>query len=267
MNTPQPPNPDTPSSLEIDQYLDDVMAPQERAAFESRLQSDAALAAHVEKVRRENAALALAVHAQFTLPSGDDLVASIHRAARSGDSSTRRITPVASNRSWLVTARWVAIAATLLLCIGGGLLFQRLQSQARVNTQHLLAYYSEQVRLGLTPQWVCKDDKTFREYTAMRFGAPLTFKTPPAGVALIGWTYVRGPMRTDTNAVLIATQDNTPILILVEKRAGAPRVDAGAEPAKQQATRIFRKDLAAVSLYELTPLNSPTVIDLLEQAD
>lgn len=257
MSEPTPPM--NPLVDRIDRFLDNAMSENERAEFESQMRADASLLAHVEQIRRENAALTQAITSRFTPPEDCTLAAAVYNAAR----STHVSRPHARKVSWLVTTRWVAMAAALLLCVGGGVLFQHVQSQASERGQQLVAYYSEQVQLGLTPQWVCKDDKTFREYTAMRFGTPLSFKTLPSGVALIGWTYVRGPMRTDSNAVLMATRENSPILVVVEKRGNAPRVDA----SQQTTTRIFRKDLADVTLYEITPLATPTLLDLLNEVN
>ncbi len=257
MSEPTPPL--TPQRDQIECYLDNAMSTSDRAAFETQMLSDAQLRSQVEQTRRENAALAHAIHSRFALPEDCDLEAAVHDAARLKLTSR----PPSRSTNWLVAARWSAMAAALVLCVGGGLLFQRLQSQARERGQQLIAYYSEQVQLGLTPQWVCKDEKTFREYTTMRFGAPLSFNALPSGVALVGWTYVRGPMRTDSNAVLMATRDETPILVIVEKRGNAPRIDA----AQQSSLHVFRKDLGAVTLYELTPLASPTLLDVLREVN
>lgn len=250
----------SPHFDQIERYLDNVMSQSQLAEFESQLGGDAQLREDVEQMRIANAEISRALAARFSLPGGH----AVAEAPRGAAPPPVAPHPHASWMSWHVATRWYALAAALLLCVGGGWMFQHVQSQSRQRARQLVAYYAEQVQLGLTPQWVCKDDKTFREYTAMRFGTPMSFKTLPAGVALVGWTYVRGPMRTDSNAVLMATRDDAPVFVVVEKRANAASIDTLAHDG---SIHIFRKDLADITLYEITPLAGPTLLDVLYEAN
>jgi hypothetical protein len=245
------------------------MSPDEAAAFDRALDADPPLRARYDAVAASAPTLDASVRTGFDAPRGDDVIHRVRAAAqaRSGkpaDVTSAPAPTLALPRPTRSVARraWLALAAAVVLAIGAGVWLARESALAHERGVQLIAYYHEQVNLGLTPQWVCTDDANFRVYTQSRFGAPMTFTPPPAGLALIGWTYVRGPMRTPTNAVLMATRDTTPVLVIVEKREHAPRVT----PPVDAGLHIYRRDLAHVTLFEISPRATPSVLDILSEA-
>jgi|GEM_PF-3848587 len=264
------------SDVRIERYLDGVMTDAERDAFEQDCERDPSLAHRLAAAKADAAAIEASLEAHFAPPQLSALADRVRAAAALRESSPAHATAsynigtVGSPPTARTASRWMwsSIAAALLL-VGLAILgVQRAQSMALQRGTQLAAYYADQVSIGLTPQWVCKDEPTFREYTKMRFGVELTFRDLGPGVALIGWTYVRGPMRTDTNAVLMATapadvaSSPAPILVIVEKRGDAPRVSR----PEGTSLHIHRRDLGRVSLYEVSPLEKPVVLESIHEA-
>ncbi|MDX2118656.1 MAG: hypothetical protein SFY96_10780 [Planctomycetota bacterium] len=274
MTTPHESHPGAPRepdafAVAIERRLDGAMSPDEAAAFDRALAADPALRARFDAVAASAPTLDASVRTGFDAPRGDDLIRRIRAAARERSGTPAEIASEPAPKLVLPSptrsvARhaWLALAAAVVLAIGAGVWLARESARSRERGVQLIAYYHEQVSLGLTPQWVCTDDANFRVYTQSRFGAPMTFTPPPPGLALIGWTYVRGPMRTPTNAVLMATRDTTPVLVIVEKREYAPRVT----PPIDGGLHIHRRDLEHVTLFEISPAAAPSVLDILSEA-
>lgn len=125
----------------------------------------------------------------------------------------------------------------------------------------LASVYTAQIAGGFVPLEVCTDDVQFAQWTRRAVGQPLRPAGLDAGVELIGWSYAYLPQRRA--GVLLARVDGTPVVVVVARGDVS-----GDEPfaAATPDVRVFRRTVAGVTLFEVTPGNRSRVIEHLEEA-
>ena len=131
----------------------------------------------------------------------------------------------------------------------------------------------------MQPQVICDTPEKFIEYTLQSLGAPITADFT-AGVGLIGWRSVDpGAYEDDSEPigrrVLLArvqSPGDTPVLLVFDPLGAAPPelTDWPSflrdRPPAADLNR-FKREIAGVHIYELTPLSEPLVLPILSLAD
>jgi hypothetical protein len=126
----------------------------------------------------------------------------------------------------------------------------------------LATIYKTRVADGFHPTWICNDEHEFASTFLTRQGQGLLLASLPEGTQMEGLTYCGGISRYTTT--MLARVNGAPVMVFVD------RADADthpAPPAAETRLHLFRKELGPLVLYELTPLNHPTVMDYLRLAD
>lgn len=245
------PGNNTPDPIfeQIDAYLDNALSPADRAAFEARLAADEPLRAELDLARGIESSLKR-THIPTDIPAP-----ALPRATSS--------TPAKAAASKLSGLRlyWpvVAAAALLFVAITAYQLYTRIDWKFR--RYDAAEFYALASRDNFTPDWVCRNDREFKEATGYSTGQQMLVRQDsPAKIDLVGWAYSKKfsgtPLRSSTT-VLFAKVDDVPVVVLVDLLENDRKVRPGDDPS----VHIFRRQLGASVLYEITPRPAPGVID------
>lgn len=231
MNSPTPYRPD-PETFEA--FLEGRLSGAEAAAVEEAIRRDPSLAAELEMQERIDTSL----KRLFEPPA-------IETPAPAPLPFVRKAAPA---QRW----GWMAMAAAVVLCAGGLAWFalQRPGGGAAGMYQRLAA-------TGYKPDWVCRTEPEFRQFTSYQLGETFLVKAVPS-VALIGWVYekdVLGPR----GAALMATVEGDHVVVVADRVLFDRKV--GVPP--ESGLNVFRRQMGGLVFYEVTPRAAPGVLDLI----
>lgn len=234
---------------QIDAYCDGRLGPAERAAFERRLAEDPLLRDAVERQRRIDEALIRL----FPLPAAESL-----QPPALGRLDARPVEPAAMRSTrWRV---WVGAAASvvLLAAVGSWWTLQRLGQADETGplvAKPLDEIYRGELRRGFVPAWVCKDDAEFEGRLRARFGQGLLLATLPPGVRAVGWSYANAI--SPNTSYMLAEAGGQRMIVFVDHL----KKDKGQAVPPSSGLHLFRRVVGALVLYELSPLQRPSLLD------
>jgi len=231
----------------IARYLDGALTGEELRAFEGRLRAEPALREAVELDRRMVASLGA------TLGPGGLSTAGVSETS----SQSGRRSPARSRRRRV----GLAIAAGMAIVVSAAALWYQHVSTSqlpRMAGRTPVEIYTSEVGGGFTADWVCADDAEALRFTRERFGSGLLFAERP-GVSVVGWGYAEGAI-SDRAAVLLATYQSKPLVAIVDRKSRDRRL---ADPTLSDPNlRMFRREVGAFVVYEITPLQEPVLAAL-----
>jgi hypothetical protein len=234
----------------LDAYLDGVLDETQRQEFEARIEQDPALRHEVDKQRRIDAAMKRCC----PVPDVDVLLnRAIETASR----------PVRSHGLLFKIGRIAAmIAAGVLVvlavqwAVGPGK--PKPLGEGTYTVLGLETSYRQVVDEGFTPLWRCETDKEFAETYGYRLGQPLVLGALPAGIEALGLSYI--PAISFDTIALLATVDSQRVIVFADHTRA---VDNTQTELANPGLHLFQRRVGDLMLYELTPLDTPTVLDLL----
>lgn len=221
----------------IDAYLDGLMSPEERAAFEASMRADPALAAEVALQSRIDASIR----------------AQLGPAPEAGAVGLRGTIPW--HRRRLV---WMSAAAAVLL---GASVYVNLSNRApamrRVGADRL---YAQLIAGGYTPQWRCETDEQFVGEVRSRLGAGVLVPMGTPGVEIVGWAYADMALGTpisEHTMVLLTRVENDEVVLLLDRERDDRKVAVPAD----SGLHVFRREVGGLVVYEVSPLESERVLN------
>lgn len=217
----------------IERYFDGSLGADELERFERRLREDPALRDEVKLQRRIDAALGRL----FEPP------------AAFGGSPARRF-----------GAPWYGLAAAILLGVLGVWSGLRWVDLGR---SPLEREYLRTVAAGFEPQEVCTTDAEFTRWMQEKFGHPMVVKDPPPDLELVGWSYSKAI--SSYTGLLLARVHGEPVLVVLDF-AKLDAAEARPEPGDEDL-HVFRRTLGGLVLYEVTPHETPAIVDRLTEVD
>ena len=236
----------------VHRFLDGLLNDAERAEFERRLQTDAALASELDLQRRVNDVL----REQFA-PS----------AAISAPSAARKrpMGTAARLGAGLAAAAAIAIAGYVAWPTAKQML--GIKSRSGPTPIHFVKIgadeaYQSLVDSGMKPEWVCKDDAEFAQTLAKAVGESLVVAAAP-GLDVLGWSYntIQGDKSLGVfsgyTLYLLARAKGEPVVVMID-RTGYDRplvVD------DKSGLHVFRREIGGAVMYEISPLEAPAVLD------
>lgn len=232
---------------QIDAYLDNALSPADRAAFETRLNTDASLRAELELARGIDASLKRThIPAEIAAPA-------LPRAASIPAKPASKL--AALRLYWPV----IAAAALLFMAVTAYQIYTRIDW--KFHRYNAAEFYALAAKDNFTPEWVCRNDKEFKKTTGYSGGQAMLVKQDmPAKIDLVGWVYSQKfegtPLRSSTT-VLYAKVDQVPVVVLVDTIDNDRKIRPGDDPN----LHLFRRELGTSVLYEITPRPAPGVID------
>lgn len=257
-NLPQPPmepspdkssQPDAGKSDMLELYLDDMLAPAERAAFEAMVAATPELRRLLEHQMRIDERL----RAMFGVDLAETPAPDVHPAPR-----------LTIARPARRTARWRragAIAAAVVL-VGMAAAYLLGAFAAGDGSVSLHALYAREVRGGFVPKEVCTDSVAFRGWIARRYGQGLDVQSLPPGLKLVGWDYAR--VVSPYSGVLLAMVDGKQVVVVLDRLA----VETAPLPTKVgRGLSTFRAVVGRLVVYEVSPFDRPRIIGHLAASD
>jgi len=215
-------------------YLDDELDASQQAEFDRLCQSDASFNARLQSLTAINEGLCR--------------LSRVEQSAAEPKSASPK--------------RWIAYAALLAITAA---LFIYMNPRTPVQTFDAGALYTR-ISQDFEPQHICDTPEKFRDYTQIAYGRPIEadFDTP---LQLIGWRYMGGavynpdkpPRKPITRILMTKAADGTPVLAFFIPK-GLPKP----ELAPSSGLNLFSRSIRSVTVYEVTPLDSPRVLSILK---
>ena len=234
----------------IEAYLDGRGSAAERAAFEERLAQDASLRAEV-RVQR---AIDTSLRGAFPAPVMADILARAQAQAR-----PQPVKPSFKARPLKVRLLVEAgLAAAIGIALGVGYLVWNDQQKPGVRQVARISmsdFYRQREKNDFPPDWVCEPER-FKATFAYKFNQPLLMAEAP-GVVMKGLAY-SNTLSPDT-VEIISKVNNRGVIVFID------RATAGEEQkvCESSGMHLFKRELAGLNLYELTPWDKPSVLDLI----
>lgn len=231
-------------------FLDGLMAPEERAAFERELDASETLRAEVDLQRRIDATL----RAAFDAPSEPARDPDLPVEAPGG----RRIGP------W---GRFGAVAAIVVLAVVLAIVLEPLLRSAYQPSRKPLygegarlveprGFYEALVDDGFGVDYVCETEQQYIAKTSEALGTPLVLGQLP-GVEVLGWrTAPRTKVLRGRQMTLLSRVDGREVVVAI----GDARLNSSV-PWEEPSMPIFQREIDGLVLVEITPLGSSRVID------
>jgi hypothetical protein len=244
----------------IEQYLDGALTGERLTAFEARLRAEPEMADAVRRQREINASLLR----RLAVPSSDT-GRQIMVRIETEPAQSNVVGVVAPSPQRLAVPRWLAVAAVIAIVMGGTwAVWMNMQSGSSSGSSMLLdpvAYYKRKTESGFQPVWKCDTDHEFAKYFADRYGQPVLLRPMPEEVSCAGIDYTT-VLSGDTASLLIHDGPNR-IVVLLDHAANDRELDLPASSGLHK----FRRDIGQYVAYEITPLDSPHILDLLYVPD
>lgn len=221
-------------------YIDSELSPQQAVEFEQLLERDPLVRSRLDMLSTINIAI------QKIPETTQARTIPLQTLGNSGTLSKRRL---------------LSYAAMLIICAGA---YFMLNPPTPTPTFDAYIAYTR-ITEEFEPDVVCDTPEKFVTYTQETFGSPVSadFTSP---IQLVGWKYHGKAVRSKstnkfkrTRILMAQTPEGTRILVaFVPKGLPIPRLEA------ESGMNIFKRTVQSVRVYEITPLDSPSVLDLLE---
>lgn len=226
----------------IERYFEGELDGPELEQFEHRLRQDEALREEVELQRRIDASL----RRLFAAPAG---IADGRHPTDDAAAGPSRRTGVS----------WYGLAAALLLGVLG--VWGALR-WADLGRSPLEREYLRTVAAGFEPEVVCTTDEEFARWMQEKFGHPMVVADPPADLELVGWSY--SDAISGYTGLLLARVGGEPVVVVLDFL----KLDTAVRPEPDaDGLRVFRRTIGGLVLYEVTPHESPAIVDRLTEVE
>ncbi len=236
-----------PTEEQIEAYVDGLLSPSEREAFEAQLHAYPDVAAQLELQQWIDAAL------RKGFPPAQPSAVHLERLLVStGSAVTRRFAQVAM----------LAVAAALGGVIVAWQFMDRPMDRPReepfFQPRPVAEVYRETVKNGFEPYYECHDDERFAATFQKRQGIVLHLAAMPAGKGMLGLSYPGGLSR-DTTAMLCRVDDQ-PVMVFVDRVENDQPI---AVENDDSSLRIKREVRDGLVFYEVAPAGAVSVLEYL----
>ncbi len=239
---------------QLDAYLDGLLPPDERVAFEVRLRRHPEILREIEIQDRIDASL---VRMFPSAASSEDQVAELLRTSSKAPQRWRIALPLPTSTG-IFRVALVGLAAVLAWIVVVWQLGEQTSRTPYFQPRPLALVYQEVVDRGFEPYYECREPDRFAATFSRRQGKPLHLKTLPPGSQMLGLSYTGGLTR-DTTAMLCRV-DGQPVIVFVDRLANDLPIASVNDRSGVHVHRVVRDGLV---FYEVTPYEIDRVIDYL----
>lgn len=244
--------PHEPTNL-LDRYIDGLLSPAERDAFEVRLRGDDELRAQIEVHQRIESSLArlFAAPAPIQLPS---ITPAAPLAAKLSLWTRISKSPIA------------AIAALLFIAMATWQVYLRVQGTGMFGQDYpkfqvwrgIETVYRAQSLPGAEPSWACKSDQEFAVTFHKNLGQGLLMAALPPDVQSLGVSYTN--TLSPKTVYYMARRHGKVILVFADRLA-----NDSPQTLTDPNLHLFRRQLSKIVLYEISPFDKPLLLDLFSE--
>lgn len=231
----------------LDAYLDGTLDEPQRAAFELHIEQDPRLKQQIETQKRIDASLRRC----YPVPDVDAL---LDRARAETESSA-----VSANRLQRIgrMAAMIVVGVSLVLAVQWAMTPGKPAYQGgNYAVIGLEPAYQQLIADGFTPAWRCETDEEFAQTYGYQIGVPVVLTELPAGTEALGLSYI--PAISFDTIALLATVDGQQVVVFGD------HVRATSEDTPKltdTSLNLFQRRIGDLVLYEITPLDTPRVLD------
>ncbi|MCA9232046.1 MAG: hypothetical protein KDA57_15465 [Planctomycetales bacterium] len=247
--------PEPISNEQVDAYLDGLMRPEEREAFELRLREHPGVAKEIELQLRIDEGL----KRNYPLEQvSEGRLAEVLGATLAA--SREETTLVQHRRPWSRAKRasMVGLAAALAWVIVAWQLGDGVFEAPYFQPQPVAMVYQEVVNRGFEPYYECREDDRFEATFLRRQGLALSLAAMPAGSEMLGLSFAGGLSRETT--AMLCRVDGREVIVFVDRLANDLSI---AEQNDASEIKVFRVARDGLVFYEVTPFDAARVIEFL----
>jgi len=246
-------DPHSITDQELDAYLDGLLEPAERAAFEQRLRAHPELEQQVDQFAELDARVkSLFPAVQVSENQVAELIGE--------DSSYQQPFAISnvqrSSPSMAIRVAMVGLAAVLAWVLVVWQLSAPPAQTPHFEPQPVASVYQEVLDNGFEPYYECRDDKRFADTFLRRQGQALSLATLPEGSRMLGLSYAGG-MSRETTAMLCRVEGE-PVVVFVDQLEKDLPLAIKHDPSIAKVHRVVRDGLV---FYEVTPFDDARVIE------
>lgn len=267
--TPQPDNLEPADAELLELYLDGQLSGDRAAQAETRLSEVPAMRAALAQQEQIDNSL----KRQFQTPALSEafmqkLLAGSEETSEPLEEESLKVTPRTPDASYRRRMQLLAIAASLaavtVWSVSGweqlNRLWQGPKGYARLTVGEV---YQNAVQRGFEPDWLCEDDQQFAQTFADRQGQGLLLEPLPEGARMAGLAYLDG--LTPRSTSLFALVEDQPVLVMVGRTELVPKPLLKAD--EELGITVFTRQLGGLTLVEVTPFDTPRVMNSLTLAE
>jgi hypothetical protein len=240
----------------LDAYLDGIMPPEQRAAFEQRLARDPALAADLAAQKRIDGALA----SIFAVPPFVGLPTNGHPAPH----------PAAPGANGAAQATLQAVKTTFpynLILAGLGVVAVTLISwlaylQFHDPRKSIVEIYNDPVSARALPASCGGESENVESICTDVLSGRVKIKKLPAGMQIIGLGIE--PVLSKYTYVIRAKIDGREVLVFIQDSFSADKAAAEKAIKSGGPLHVFQREANGTLLLELSPFEKARMLDLLE---
>jgi hypothetical protein len=268
MTDPQLPQHDE----QLEAYLDGLMNDAERAAFGEFLRNDPALRRQVDLQARIDGALEHLFHVEA--PSREQIAAALAGAVDSPPTlesapvvahpalAARTAAPKVAYGSRTYWATIGLAAAAAIALVAASLEWHRPAADAPYFAARPLAdVYRDAIASGFEPTYDCHEPERFAATFRQRQGQPLQLLAMSPAMRMMGLAYAGGLSRQTT--AMLCRVDGEPVMVFVDRKSAD---QANAAEVSGTGLHVFRDEREGLVFYEVTPFDTPRVMQLLAPA-
>lgn len=238
--------PDNPEDR-LDAYLDGTLGPEARREVRARIADDPALQREVALQARIDESLRRCCRA----PDADVLLRKAGHAAPPARSAHGLIRKIARMAAVIVVGVTAVLAVFWFVGPTG-----RPPGAQSYPLLGMEGSYQALIAAGFQPDWRCETDKEFADTYSYRLGQALVLGQLPAGAEALGLSY--SPAFSYNTIALLARVDGEPVVVFADV---AGSVDGSAMEFSAPGVNVFRRQIGGIVLFEVTPLDRPTLLD------
>jgi hypothetical protein len=251
-------DPEPITDEQVDAYLDGLMKPEERAAFEARLRAHPEIAKEILLQKQMDASLERLFpverisDAQLAELQEDDVTPAQPSAA--GSLRTAQVERSIQSSKWIKVA--VAGIAAMVAWIMVVWFWGNGTGKAPFFQPRPVALvYQEVLDNGFEPYYECHEEDRFAETFSHRQGQALRLTELPEGSRMLGLSYEGGISRDTTS--MLCRVDGKPVMVFVDRLENdIPNASQNDQPD----LHVYREARDGLVFYEVTPFGSARLI-------
>ena len=254
-------DPEPITDEQVDSYLDGLLKPEEREAFEVRLRAHPEIAQEIQLQTQVDASLGRlfpleqATEQQLKevlLRSSPETQASLSTRANGAQALPRR------TLSGTMRIAIVGLAAALAWVIVGWQSGDHSTEAPYFQPKPVAVVYQEVLDNGFEPYYECREEDRFAATFLRRQGQALSLAALPLGSEMLGLSYAGGLSRDTTS--MLCRVEGQPVMVFVDRLENDLPIATQNNANEIKIHRVVKYGLV---FYEVTPFDTLRIVEYL----